>query len=898
MYTLPGVSDSNAPRAQFAGSFTFATTGFSIGGSSGRTNLITIDGGENDFGSGQNRTRNLSIETVQEFQVNRNAFAAEFGFTSGSAVNVVTRGGTNRYRSSIYTFYRSQKTSARNAFNFGPTKAFEQRIYPGFTFGGPVVKNKAFFFLNYETLKFDASRFRSYTGSPSLLTPTATSTDAALRAQTAYLTALETAAGATEATRAVAGRLRTALTGTNYPNTMRLLRNNEGAFTASSRIHNATARMDFQLSNTASLNFRLSISRESLDNLGESNAQAPDSRSLSDYRDYTAVVNYNQVLSSTLVNQFRVQMVPNNFNETQGITRQTTSLGIQGFASFGRTSTNPFISFQDRYQFEDVLAWNRNNHIFKFGASYRPYSLRLINEIAFGGLWTFSGGVFPVTSALAAADRTTITQAVTAGLVLPATPTLNGIQAFNIGLPAQWLQGFNNAEVRGRGNYFGSFAQDSWKISRRFSLDAGVRFDYFGEPNPPLNKNGYVSPRLGFALDVTGDQKTVVRGGGGLFYSPINIQNWTSPSLQSDSGLFINQVLRTATSANVTAQAMWACGAQAGKLPFASLSESDVRACGVTPTRGAQGRRVLEVNPDYANPYSIQGSLSVQRQLVRNLSLEVSYLVYRALRLPLPVEMNYRESGTVTINGPQYVAIDPTIAQRVQFTSSGNSIYHGMTTSLTKRFSHHFQMQANYTFSKALDNATDFNGAFMAFLPTRLFLERALSTFNIRHNFVVNAVVRSPFKAGAGRNVFSRALADITLAPVVFARTGVPFTLRMGADVNGNTHITFDRPWPIGRNTGIGPNFVAANLRLSKQFYLKRDRSARVEFIAEATNLFNHTNFLAVNDVIAADANLLARVRAGDVRLRGDATLARTLPLGFTAVTNPRQIQFGLRIGF
>src|SRR5205814_9821385 len=116
VYTLPGVSSSNAPRAQGNGNFNFGSTGFSIGGSNGRANLITVDGGENEFGDGEPRFL-MSPEVVQEFQVNRNAFAAEFGFTSGTAVNVVTKSGTNNFHGSLYTFYRSQHTSARNFFD-------------------------------------------------------------------------------------------------------------------------------------------------------------------------------------------------------------------------------------------------------------------------------------------------------------------------------------------------------------------------------------------------------------------------------------------------------------------------------------------------------------------------------------------------------------------------------------------------------------------------------------------------------------------------------------------------------------------------------------------------------------------------------------------------------------
>jgi len=114
VFTLPGVSSSDAPRAQFPGYSGFVTSGFSVGGSNGRNNLVTFDGGENDYGSGQLRTPNISVESVQEFQVNRSAFAAEFGFTSGTAVNVITKSGGNQWHGSGYAFFRDQNTEARN----------------------------------------------------------------------------------------------------------------------------------------------------------------------------------------------------------------------------------------------------------------------------------------------------------------------------------------------------------------------------------------------------------------------------------------------------------------------------------------------------------------------------------------------------------------------------------------------------------------------------------------------------------------------------------------------------------------------------------------------------------------------------------------------------------------
>ncbi|MGH9847302.1 MAG: hypothetical protein ACREEM_52065 [Blastocatellia bacterium] len=137
------------------------------------------------------------------------------------------------------------------------------------------------------------------------------------------------------------------------------------------------------------------------------------------------------------------------------------------------------------------------------------------------------------------------------------------------------------------------------------------------------------------------------------------------------------------------------------------------------------------------------------------------------------------------------------------------------------------------------------------------------------------------------------------LPPARVLRSGIPFTLRIGRDVNGDTYVNYDRVLYAARNTGIGPSFYNTNLRLTKIFFLKQDRGLRLDFIAEATNLFNQTNFLSVNDVVGADPALLARLlQGGPYNLKGDRTLPRTSPLGFTSAASARQFQFGLKIVF
>jgi hypothetical protein len=184
-----------------------------------------------------------------------------------------------------------------------------------------------------------------------------------------------------------------------------------------------------------------------------------------------------------------------------------------------------------------------------------------------------------------------------------------------------------------------------------------------------------------------------------------------------------------------------------------------------------------------------------------------------------------------------------------------------------------------------------------------------VSAFDIRHNFVFSGVLESPFRAGPGHNFASRAFADISISPSIFIRSGIPFTLRTGADINGDTRGGTDRLFNIGRNTGIGPNFRSVNMRISKAFRFKADGAMRIEASADFSNLFNRTNFAAVNEVlpvtvgatgVLAFPNALAAsdYASGTNRLTGRRDRSLSDPLGFTSAFNSRQILWGFKFVF
>jgi hypothetical protein len=498
-------------------------------------------------------------------------------------------------------------------------------------------------------------------------------------------------------------------------------------------------------------------------------------------------------------------------------------------------------------------------------------------------------------------------------LTPPADTVLTSLQAFNLGFPAIWQQGFGNPGFQAWQHNLGAFGQVSWKATPRLTFNLGARMNYDGEPEP-LDQNISLSPRIGFAWDPFGKGGTVIRGGFGTFYAPVSLQILSATTLQSDSGEFINLQSRTLQDGAQATQALWAYGVNLGKLPFVALTEADVRAFGITPVPGQPNRRVAEAAENYDNPYTVQASLGLSQQLGRDLTLEIALQMYHGVHLPIALEANYRESGEfVTVPGmpgsdlfgPRLERIDPLIAQMIQHSSEGNSIYYGMTSSLLKRFGEGFQFRASYTYSKALDDVVDFSGASTPYLVTRRYVDRGLSAYDLRHSFVVSGSLESPLKAGPEHNLVARALADITLSPIVTLRSGFPFNLYIGRDVNGDLNST-DRPFYAQRNSGLGENYYSVDLRISKRFYLHQNSEGpNVEFIVEATNLLNRANFLRVNDVVCGTTAQPGFINGCDPKFltgpfdfRGIRGLPPTAPLAFVSAAPPRQFQFGLRLEF
>lgn len=301
------------------------------------------------------------------------------------------------------------------------------------------------------------------------------------------------------------------------------------------------------------------------------------------------------------------------------------------------------------------------------------------------------------------------------------------------------------------------------------------------------------------------------------------------------------------------------------------------------------------------------------------MSISLSGIYVHTIGLPVAVDVNARPAPFTSVplaNGAtatfrNWAApacagagivncfVNPLLLQGNQYSSLGSALYEGGILEVKKRFSDHLSLFGSYTLSKAFDTTTDFNSDFGPEDNTNLAGERSLSDFDQRHKVVASAVVDT---GNRGNSAFGRFSSGFQIAPIFRYNSGHPFDLLAGADVNGDRHSTNDRPIGAARNTGLGPDFMSLDMRISRRF--KMTEKADVQFVAEGFNLLNRTNFASVNNVVGPDFGLPAALGgqaflgAGTFNVHGSVQPIINAPLAFTSAFPARQLQLGLRFGF
>jgi hypothetical protein len=700
--------------------------------------------------------------------------------------------------------------------------------------------------------------------------------------------------------------------------------NNGGLFPYNTRTYFASARLDHQFSDRNQAYLRYSFAHD-LD-------QSPDVQSLTGFSRGSSIQGYDSTIQGAWFHQFsartqnelRGQWNYTNFNVIPNVPGEA-GLDIAGFGNFGTQIFLPNLTILRRPEIADNFSVIRGHHTLKFGGYELYRGNHSESHTFFPGRFVFGnlpGGVLSPCLQVPAACGLSASPAV-----------INALQSASLGLPQFYQQGFGNPTYNYPRPWTAAYLQDSWAMTSNFTFNYGVRYELDSQYGPLNTDKKNFAPRVSFAWDPFKNHKTVVRAGYGIFYSPIYGQ--IADVVQTLG--FVNGVRQIAqvfvpltgapgnpslTSASIF-QTLFAQGkiqcttpapGQAACITPADLTQFGINITNVGPPPPLSV--VFSGQPNYRNPYSQQAEFGIERAIGKDFSVSLSGIYVHTLRLPVAIDTNALPAFTTTVtaaNG-QLVTVhnwnsrlpnplgsapcagaaivlcfaQPLLLQTDQYSSRASALYEGAILEVKKRFSNHFTLLGNYTFSKAFDTTSDFNSDFGPQDQTNLAGERALSNFDQRHKVVFAGVLDTP-----GKNAV---LSGFEFSPIVRYNSGHPFNLLAGADVNGDRHSTNDRPIGAARNTGQGPDTLDFDMRLTRQFRL--GERAKLQFMAEAFNLINRANLASVNNVVGRTCSPQCTVVGNTFNQSGSSGSLPTQPLGFTSALSPRQVQLGVRLSF
>jgi hypothetical protein len=902
-------------------------SGLSFYGSNGRGNTVTVDGGEANDDSGGVRLT-VSQDAVQEFQINRSNYTAELGGASGAAINIVTNSGTNNVHGTLFGFFRSDSLDAQDPFSATqalapgtpydplapasfatPVKNTLSRQQFGGSVGFPIQKDKTFLFIAFEGLRQDSQTAVPILTNTNIFLPTGDQNTLLGQLTAEGLAPVPCFAGmpnipAKFCAQALGSALTVSQSTGLSAGQMALnqyivgqFESNGGLFNYNTRTYLGSVRLDHQMG----ANDHLSV----LFTSGSDSEQNPDVQSLTGFTrgsqvntvDYTMQAKWFHIFSPTAQNEARVQWNYNDFNVIPNVPGQA-GLDIPGFANIGTQIFLPSFTIMRRWDVADNVTLNRGRHTLKFGGEFLYRGNHTESHTFFPGRFVFGGLPGPLLSPCLVASTAGPNPC---GLTTPGA-NIDSLQTVSLGLPQFYQQGFGNPTYNYPRPFGALFFQDSWQVRPNFTFNYGLRYEIDGQYGPLATDKDNFAPRISFAWDPFKDHKTVVRGGFGIFYSPIygQIADVVQTLGVVNGFQQISQVFAPLSS-NIPClppggpstpisacifQTLFAEGRIQCQTPApgaaACITPDNLKQFGIhvttpQPTPLPPLSVVFSGQPGYQSPYSEQAELGVERELGAGFVFSASYVYVHTLRLPVAIDINalpapfvhvplangsvatYRDwninpaldvvsllglPGGAPCAGAAIVTCfaNPFTLQADQYSSKASALFQGGIFQLKRRFSNHFTFFANYTYSKAFDTTTDFNSDFGPVDNTNLGLDRGLSTFDQRNKVLIAGVFDSPWK--------NPAIAGFQLSPIFTYYSGHPFTLLADStDVNGDRHYTNDRPVGAGRNTGLGPSFTNFDLRLSRTF--KFGERYNVQLLAEAFNLANHTNFASVNNEVS-----------------------------------------------
>ncbi len=813
----------------------------SFRGMSNVLNNVTIDGADNNqafFSEERGRTRagySTAKVAVQEFQVNTSNYSAEYGRSAGGVVNTVTKSGTNQIHGEVYFYDRDNAWGSMNPYTTIPVKNATTGKYDNMPYkpkdwrkmvgtgvGGAIVKDRLFWFLAYDYMKRNfpgtavassPSAFWAAADATPMTAPTTTS-PAAATACNATGSAAPSAADANAclmssklgiAYASAAQQYNDQLFGNSSSNILGLI-SMTGTVPRTGEQNILFPKVDWIINQKNHAFFEVNRMRwASPAGIQTQGTNTYGTNSFgSDYVKSTwGVAKLDTQLTSNLTNQLRSQYGRDfefEFNQAPSAYESkfllntaagySNPLGIppqvnitNGF-TFGTPVFLNRAKYPDERQFQiaDTVNWIVGKHALKFGVDYMRAADTMNNLYTQYGSYTYSGA--------------TAMGAYFSDLLAPYQTQRNY---------TTYAQAFGPLGAKFHTNDYAFFAQDDWKLTRTFTVNLGLRWEYEQLPsaNPafanaalpqtsklPSDKNNF-GPRVGFAWDAFGTGKTSLRGGIGMYYG--RILNGTIYSALTSTGVTAGQTTYSYTNTSTPN----GTGCKAIYFPQvldpSTCTPSQATSALLSPNSGPSA---VYFSNKFQTPQIYQFDLILQQQITPSTVFSVSYLGslgrelagFKDDNLANPTTINYTVNNagvtdaripyTSNVQQPFYFARpNQSFGTLTDIFSGLNSQYHAMAVQLQRRMSHHVQFSANYTWAHALDygvngaTATDPNDLYD---PTNLKSEYGNSAFDVRHRFTLNSIIELPMKA----NGWAKYLVEgWQVAPVFQAQTGLPYSM-------------------------------------------------------------------------------------------------------------------------
>jgi outer membrane receptor protein involved in Fe transport len=826
----------------------------SVGGQKGTLNSLQIDGTSNDntfFGQTLGRTGTgrapfqFSIESVKEFQINQNGFSAEFGRAGGAVINVVTKSGTNKFTGNVFEFFRDESLNANTPIvKANRSRAGLRNVRPksqtnqfGGTFGGPIRKDKAFFFFAYDGQRSDLPN--------TVLLPSLASAPASVQA---------------------------------------ILGPKVISYNLARKQDVFLFKTDFNLNENNQLAIRFNqqnFTGTNNENGGTLSAQEHSGNSI--VRTTTLTAALTTSISAKYFNEFRFQFSrdrePGEANSTQP---EAVIITPDGNFNIGRNNFSPRETTVKRLQFIDNQTYIYNQHTFKYG-------IDLLSDRTFN----FFPGLF-------------------SGSYTFGTNASNGYTAFAANTPTSYRQSFAGAGTTGGTTHPNSletafFLQDDWRVGKKLTLNLGVRYDYQAIAKPPIqnpdtaliaagfdtgfqpkDKNN-IAPRFGVSYAL--DEKTVIRGGYGIFYA-------RTPSILTGTAHSQNGVQVIGLSINCSV---------ATPCPTYPNILTSIPATGIPP------RNLFLFSKDYKQPFVHQGRISFEREIIPNLSLSVAYTVYRGddltrtrdANLATPVLRPFTVTGTgEVLNFDRFVnprLITPAVYNRINlFESTANSFYQGLSIEAKRRFVNHFSFIAAYTYSKAKDDKPDQTAVVSVTDDAKIIQNQfdyrtdyGRSDLDLRHRFVFSPVYEVG-KVSLIDNSFARALlSNWVFSGIIQAQSGFAYSAAVSGNPNADDNSANDRVAGTKRNQYTTPNTFQVDTRVSRT--IPFGERFRLTLLGEGFNIFNRSNVSGVNNGFYSSTFNNGTQTGTLTRTNLNGALAFQQPRAFLT---ERQFQLGIKFEF